>query len=233
MSRRRRSRIGFTLVELLVVIGIIAVLISILLPSLGRAREEARRVKCLSNLRQLGIAFLMYTNENRGHYPFHADIGGPLYEDWIYWQQARDTRQSAIYRYLGSADPDVFRCPSDDPLNRPRVLTEPYHYSYTFNYMVASNGPNGAKVMYNTFRDPTIKIVLVEEDERSLDDGNWHPILIGTSIENFLAARHDPRSGKLKDDNSLRGNVAFADGHGDFITRAWSRDPIYYDPLQQ
>jgi len=228
----RRVRSGFTLVELLVVIGIIALLISILLPSLSRAREQGKQVKCLSNLRQLGMALVTYTNENKGRYPFHADIGGMYPEDWIFWQASRDLKDSALYRHVGSSDPEVFRCPSDDPLNRPRVLTEPYRYTYTLNYLFASNGPR--KPTFATVRNATAKIVLAEEDETSLDDGNWHPQLVGSNVENFLAIRHDrrPAQNGVGFDDESRGNAAFADGHGSFISRRESRDPAHYDPLK-
>jgi prepilin-type N-terminal cleavage/methylation domain-containing protein/prepilin-type processing-associated H-X9-DG protein len=79
---RRRGVGGFTLVELLVVIGIIAVLISMLLPALNRSREQARRVSCASNLKQIGAAFFMYAGENKGKLPQHFTEGSGL--AWLF-----------------------------------------------------------------------------------------------------------------------------------------------------
>jgi prepilin-type N-terminal cleavage/methylation domain-containing protein len=72
--RRRRS--AFTLVELLVVIGIIAILISILIPTLSRARESAQRTQCLSNLRQMAVLLNMYANVNKQQVPLGCTSGG-------------------------------------------------------------------------------------------------------------------------------------------------------------
>jgi prepilin-type N-terminal cleavage/methylation domain-containing protein len=70
MSRQRRT--GFTLVELLVVIGIIAILIALLLPTLAKAREQANRTACLSNLRQLSVAAVQYAHNYKGQFPIEA-----------------------------------------------------------------------------------------------------------------------------------------------------------------
>src|SRR5690349_23940222 len=104
-----RTRRAFTLVELLVVIGIIAVLVSILLPSLNRAREAANQTKCLSNLRQLGLAFVMYVNESKGKFPYTGRYDIPKPEDFLWWQETpylgrtvADIRGSAIAKYLAA-----------------------------------------------------------------------------------------------------------------------------------
>jgi prepilin-type N-terminal cleavage/methylation domain-containing protein len=147
----RKRKGGFTLVELLVVIGIIAVLIAILLPALNRAREKGRQAQCLSNVRQIAMAFFMYTNENKGWFPAPGVWGNGLgsqaatftptwygrSEDWIAWRlkQPDDPLEGAIVPYLNSTNPAVMRCPSDE-LNRTEIDTGfggPFVYSYNMN----------------------------------------------------------------------------------------------------
>jgi prepilin-type N-terminal cleavage/methylation domain-containing protein/prepilin-type processing-associated H-X9-DG protein len=104
----RRRVAGFTLVELLVVIGIIAVLISILLPALGRARKAAASTQCLSNLRQLGMFHRMYTSEVNGNrmmiYPVSVS-GGVAYRQTGYWVRHLLPLTGG---YFAKGEPDTF-----------------------------------------------------------------------------------------------------------------------------
>ena len=225
-----RTRRGFTLVELLVVIGIIALLISILLPALGRAREQAKQVTCLSNLRQLGMAFVMYTNNNRGKYPRPAV--NPLPEDWIYWQQGRDLNQGAIARYIASPRTlaSVYRCPSDD-VNAHFAANPQYKYSYTVNEMICGySGVNHPTLSTSKIVNAAEKILLIDESADTIDDGCWAWQSQLGDGRNVISNRHDKTKETVKNPDAGRGNAGFCDGHGEFIERRASFDPRHYDP---
>ncbi|HEX4123682.1 MAG TPA: type II secretion system protein [Tepidisphaeraceae bacterium] len=243
MSKRQ----GFSLVELLVVIGIIAVLIALLMPALSEARQNANRTVCLSNLRQLAIAFIMYANDNRGYFPNSSPSDNESPSDWIYYQAARVQSQSAIVAYVGGTfNPNVFRCPSDDWTYRPRTSYAyggPYDYSYSMNLLMSSDTSEGSFTIYQygTIPSPDQKILLVCEDAVTLDDGSWNPGNVNNQYEDTMAIRHDrplptsipdiPYLGDPNDqDNGYRGNVACVDGHAEFVTRAWTRIQFHYDP---
>ncbi|GEM_PF-1443740 len=110
-----RNRAGgparaFTLIELLVVIAVIAVLLGLLLPALGRGRESARRVVCMSNQRQLWMAWAMYVDSNAGKPAPHASPGA---SERVYWYGAEDFETGLLDHTRGTLSPYLDAAPGD------------------------------------------------------------------------------------------------------------------------
>jgi prepilin-type N-terminal cleavage/methylation domain-containing protein len=232
-GRGRRVSRGFTLVELLVVIGIIALLISILMPALSRAREQANQVKCLSNVRQIGTALYMYANDNRGFYPFGARGDVVAMEDWIYWQPSnpRGTTntvdQSPIAKYIGNFSPELLRCPSDPIDTHKKWFNgESYDYSYTMNEYFESNAMRspamwpqygGRLVKLGAIKNASNKVLVAEEDMVSINDGLFAPPAIvkgRTGLTpsfggDVLSVRHDTgvRTPDIADQGALEAQA--------------------------
>ena len=130
---RKNIRNGFTIVELLVVIGIISLLTALLLPGLGKARYLARRVSCSSNLHQVDMAMHLYLNENKDTYPCAQDPVDPNKPNIWLWM-GRGWR-SFIAPYFGEKidinNPSVLRCPGDQTAAGTYEATS-YAYSMAF-----------------------------------------------------------------------------------------------------
>ncbi len=130
-SRPRAFRSGFTLVELLVVIAIISILAAILFPVFARARENARKTSCLSNVKQMGLALTQYVQDYDGAYPMGSYSQGGVKLRWA----------DAIQPYAKSRQ--LFLCPSAPETMRAKTWfdgTAGVYGGYGYNYQYLGNG---------------------------------------------------------------------------------------------
>ncbi|MDQ3814990.1 MAG: type II secretion system GspH family protein [Armatimonadota bacterium] len=147
------SRHGFTLLEILVVVAIIAVLASMLFPALVKAREGARRVSCLSNMRQFGMAIQMYTMDHSERMPGPGANG----RDWT----------AQLMPYTGSTQ--IFSClsdPSDGVLTVTAGDTAKLSYGWNSLYISSNRfgfkNPNGAPLALRSIDQPSETIVIFD-----------------------------------------------------------------------
>ena len=183
-SIRRR---GFTLLELLAVIATIAILAALLLPVLSRAKIKAQRTACLSNLHQLGVAWVLYYTENADllaeSYPIHNQYAW-VEGDMSLTNEAADAgllQEGTLYHYAQNAA--VYHCPADQSTVLVNGALLPRVRSYSMNCFMGGRDPGlGAipasadgYVLYFTknseLQRPSEMWVLLDEDERSINDG--------------------------------------------------------------
>jgi prepilin-type N-terminal cleavage/methylation domain-containing protein len=186
MNRKK----GFTLVELLVVIGIIAVLIAILLPAMQRAREQANRTACMSNMRQIVNGWLMYAHDNKGGLVFSEtddrtkppvtppeDLGKlgwvidtPASATDPTYNTAQGIRGGALWKYCSQAN--AYRCPSSIDKTHFRSYSIPSRYNGSFTFM---NPQCVTKI--GQIRKRHVIVLVEEYDDRDANLGSFVVLL--------------------------------------------------------
>ena len=203
----KNGRLGFTLIELLVVIAIIAVLAALLLPTLSRAKGKARRIACVSNMRQLAAAVFMYTGDYDETLPgvWEGSVGGGNNSGpggWIYFINFGGPTRFDPSRGLLYADAEsgaVYECPSD-----------PAHSgdSYAINSLLSVSTTNvgfHAGISVAALSAPSSTFLFLEEAApenpfRSTNDGYFD------ARNDHLSRRHDGGA-----------TFAFCDGHVNYL----------------
>jgi prepilin-type N-terminal cleavage/methylation domain-containing protein/prepilin-type processing-associated H-X9-DG protein len=208
---------AFTLIELLVVIAIIATLAAMLLPALGRSKSSARRIRCFSNLHQLGLAAQMYWDDNGGNcFPYSSGVtnGGQLY--WFGWISSAsqgegnrdfDPAQGALYPYLQGRGVEI--CPAFN-YSAPNVKLKATGSSYGYGYnRFLSGKPTQLPVKITKLANSSG--VALFGDAAQVNDfqppaSRTHPML-----EEFYYLNSTEATGHFR--HAQKGTLVFCDGH--------------------
>jgi prepilin-type processing-associated H-X9-DG protein len=204
-----------------VVIGIIALLISILLPALGKAREQAKRTKCLSNIRSIGMGYQAYANMAKGRLPMHNGGGS-----WL-WDVPTDTRDWLV---TGGAPRDIMYCPSNPDRNADDLWSYAADYGVMGYFLLHKRYPGypGAASMAGTWPTGVPKLILGADflENMSVKNASDKPLATDATISegtppqfvNITSGGYKklPDSTNHIKDNFSKpdgGHVLFLDGH--------------------
>ncbi|MCG3179353.1 MAG: hypothetical protein BIFFINMI_01687 [Phycisphaerae bacterium] len=228
----RREAGGFTLVELMVVVAIIAVLISVLLPSMGACREAARSAMCGSNLHQLLTGWEMYANENNGLAMPARDYRDTQY--YKFWTGAQDKSYAAddltgfdatkgfIWPYLRSQELNA--CPSWKGKSNNGQLGYGYNWMYLSYYDGNPDGSGNRTFKWTSVADIRMpaRVVVFADCARPVKGTDGSQLettpFLGPPSQQYPSfhARHNGH-----------GNVGWADGHVSSEAARWLHDPVY------
>jgi prepilin-type N-terminal cleavage/methylation domain-containing protein len=223
----RTPRKGFTLIELLTVIAIIGILAAILIPVVSSVRESARSATCVSNLRQIGHALALYTDDNDGWFPF--PIGGSGAEQW-----SRQLRHYGLPMRSQSPalDHEVFVCPSSD---YPVPFDQVNRTYTTTGAMQGGNRAGGggtisAKMHVDDIWEPTHTYLIAEAhnlgDNNSRSNQRWNDIsrdLRAPSADRTTAIAfwHNDRTNLLRADLNSVASLSFNEFRNDLQLWQW------------
>jgi prepilin-type N-terminal cleavage/methylation domain-containing protein len=220
---RTQLKGAFTLIELLVVIAIIAILAGMLLPALAKAKARAQRINCVSNLKQIGIAFRLFANDNEGRYPGFDGITDPS-QCWSNFQ--------AVGTELAS--PKVLLCPSDAgrPANTGKTIASDFATTgiITNSFSNASLHRNGSLSYFICPRADETRPLMVFVGDRNLVSAA-NPTSPGTTYYTGQQDLLDGSTGTITaawNDNShfRAGDIGLADGSAQQVTTGKFRDQL-------
>jgi prepilin-type N-terminal cleavage/methylation domain-containing protein/prepilin-type processing-associated H-X9-DG protein len=200
ISRRgfREAQCGFTLIELLVVIAIIAILAAILFPVFARARENARRASCQSNLKQLGLAFMQYSQDYDERLPSYSALETVA---WPNGASGANYWPVRIYPYVRSVQ--VYNCPSASSYEWKGEPSGSMKYGYN-----ATMFPSTGSVALASIERPSQTLMLADSD------GPASYVV----FQNYYSGPSSPRY--MSDRHLDGGNIAYCDGHVKWISIA-------------